>query len=116
MDIVFVILFMLAFFAFSMFARFKRVLAEQEGLQEAAQAASGEARADDESYFTYETVEEPRPQPVVARTQAPAAQVRKGASVEPSLSNVQAASGFDLRQAVISQVILNNPYNSEINQ
>lgn len=60
------------------------------------------------SYFSYETVaQQSTPTP---RYYAPKPAVAKQADADetPSVK-------FDLRQAVISQMILNNPYNREVN-
>ena len=61
----------------------------------------------EETYFTYETVQpEPQPEPVrPVRCQAASAPVMVEDTITPS---------FDLRQAVIGQMILNNPYSDEI--
>ena len=63
-------------------------------------------------YFSYETGPAPAPAPAYR----PAVRRQEAVEVKPILQEEPAPMRFDLRQAVISQVILNNPYNSEINQ
>lgn len=71
------------------------------------QAAAEEETVDDKSsYYSYEA----------APAYRPAARRQDAVEVRPILQDEPAPMRFDLRQAVISQVILNNPYNSEINQ
>lgn len=75
-------------------------------------AAEEETVDDKSSYYSYEA--EPAPDPAPAYR--PAARRQEAVEVRPILQDEPAPMRFDLRQAVISQVILNNPYNSEINQ
>ena len=70
-----------------------------------------------EPYFSYEYEEapaqnasKPAPHTQVSKAQ-PQQPLRPAASVEPA-----ATPWFDLRQAVIYNTVLNNPYNLEINQ
>lgn len=120
MDVVFVILFVLTVFMLSMYSRFKRILAEQEGIQEEAAhaaATSEEGRHTfGEPYFTYETVEEPQPsrQVYTVKSSTSVSSIR---NEDPTpISDIQFRPDFDIRQAIIGQVILNNPYIKEVNQ
>ena len=77
------------------------------------QFSAEEKTVDDKpSYYSYETDPAPAPTPAYR----PADRRREAVVVSPILQDEPAPMRFDLRQAVISQVILNNPYNSEINQ
>lgn len=64
------------------------------------------------SYYSYET----EPDPAPASAYRPTVSRQASVGVKPILQEESVPMRFDLRQAVISQVILNNPYNSEINQ
>lgn len=114
------ILFVMGSIMIALYSKFKRVLAEQEGWQD----AQSEKRPDEDtndffsfedegekvvveqpSYFTYEApvAEQAQPRPFKANKQ-------------PVFVEETAQMGFDLRQAVIYQTILNNNYIREINQ
>jgi hypothetical protein len=119
-DILILILTLIFVLPLSLFSKFKKVLAEQGDIT----LAPASVDADDEEiffeeeeeeeevspYFTYEAEEVP---------EAPVSQpLRPVAAVRPVLQPavVSEPYRFDLRQAVIGQIILENNYISEINQ
>lgn len=115
MSTVFLTLLVVASIMLSLYSRFKKVLAEQEGMQEeAAYAAPAEAENEEQEYFTYETLESldsndfPTAEPVCRPAVA--------AETVAPLVEEPVASGFDLRRAVIYQTILNNRNINESNQ
>ena len=70
-----------------------------------------------EPYFSYEYEEPaqakaPKQSPRQARPQSAPANMQP----MPAVAAVEASAWFDLRQAVVYQTVLNNPYVSEINQ
>ena len=100
----------------SLYKRFKRTLAETGDNDEVAgQYIEPEEEPDEVSevqsapYFTYE-YETPKPAP----TWAPKPQ--QAVPPKPQPVAVMQAPAFDLRQAVIYQTVLNNPYIDELNQ
>ena len=64
------------------------------------------------SYFTYES-DSAESEPAVYNSKL---RRQEPVVVTQPVAEEAASRRFDLRQAVISQVILNNPYNREINQ
>ncbi len=110
------ILLITLFLGLSLFSKVKKAV-EEQGVPQGHPAVPGQGDGDaegsveDESlYFTYESdAENTFTNPMVKR-QAPMAPMATVAD-EPV-----ARPQFDLRQAVISQVILNNRYLDEINQ
>lgn len=115
MSVTFIIFVALAIIL-SGYSRRKQALAAQFVHESDESGTSFEQFSDDEaaekgtpSYFTYES-DAPAPQPPVYRPT-----VRSQEPVSP-VQPIQAEPvQFDLRQAVVAQVILNNPYNSEVN-
>lgn len=94
----------------------RRVGAEAAAGEEPDSGGGASQGVDDlgEPYFSYEYEETPKrktpksstkPQPAPARMQP-----------QPAVAVETPARQFDLRQAVIYQTVLNNPYVSEINQ
>ena len=110
------ILLLVLFLGLSFFSKAKNAMEEQAAPQghPAAPSQDGDDAEEDESpYFTYESdAEEIAKTHVVpkAQRQAPVAIVTS--AVDELVTRPQ----FDLRQAVISQVILSNRYIDEINQ
>ena len=112
------ILLITAVFVISMFSKAKKAMEEQAAPQghpavpgngDADNAETFETPSDENPYFTYESDTEE-----IAKThRAPKAQ----AAVMISVADQPVARPqFDLRQAVIHQVILDNRYIDEINQ
>ncbi len=102
----------------SLFSKVKKVAGEQDAQGHPAVPGEGGAEFDnigeyDPPYFTYESNAEE-----IARThKAPKAQSQAPVSVVTSVTDEPVArQQFDLRQAVVAQVILNNKYIDEINQ
>lgn len=109
------ILLLFLFVGISLYSRFNKAIAEQnaqangsEGDEQEVNECLLEEESTETSYFTYETeiVETPNPLMPVERPVHVEAE-----SIEPLLR-----TQFDLRQAVIAQVILSNKYINEINQ
>ena len=113
------ILLIVLFLGLSFFSKVKKAVEEQMAPQGhlgvPGQDNDGdEALEEDESsYFTYESDTEE-----IARThKAPKSQRQAPvAAMTPAAVEPVACPQFDLRQAVIGQVILNNRYLDEINQ
>ena len=114
------ILFVMGSIMIALYSKFKRVLAEQEGWQDEQSSERHDEETNDffsfedegekvvveqPSYFTYEApdAEQAQPRPFKA-------------NVQPAFVEENPQTGFDLRQAVIYQTILNNNYIREINQ
>ena len=113
------ILLVILFLGFSFASKAKKAL-EEQAVPQGKPANMGhddsstETLEEDESpYFTYESDAEE-----IARThRAPkASRPAPVAAMTPVADEPAARPRFDLRQAVISQVILNNKYIDEINQ
>ena len=121
MSITFIIFVALAVIL-SGYSKRKQVLASQFAAEpdaDESDAASEQFAAEEKTvdsqpseYYSYEAAPAPAPAPAYR----PAARRQEAVEVRPILQDEPAPMRFDLRQAVISQVILNNPYNSEINQ
>ncbi len=113
------ILLLTLFLTLSFFSKAKKAV-EEQGAPKRHPAVPGQGGDDDESfeedespYFTYESDAEE-----IARThRAPKAQRQAPVAAMASVADEPLARPqFDLRQAVISQVILTNTYIDEINQ
>ncbi|MBP5547158.1 MAG: hypothetical protein J6X59_07795 [Bacteroidales bacterium] len=114
------ILLLTLFLTLSFFSKAKKAVEEQGAPKRRHPAVPGQGGDDDESfeedespYFTYESDAEE-----IARThRAPKAQRQAPVAAMASVADEPLARPqFDLRQAVISQVILTNTYIDEINQ
>ena len=121
----------LAFMLVMFFSMYKSIKKQQDESRPAPRrrrmAVAGEESADDsaqqsvdglgEPYFSYEYEE---PAQAKAQKQAPRQARPQSAPANtqpmPAVAAVEAPLWFDLRQAVIYQTVLNNPYVSEINQ
>ncbi len=113
-----IMLFVALSFVGSLYKRFKRTIAEtadadrQDDMQFDEQEPVFEQESTQENpYFSYEYEQptSPSPAPVqVKKQRVAAAPLFVTASEQPS--------DFDLRQAVVFQTILNNPYIDELNQ
>ncbi|MBP3762333.1 MAG: hypothetical protein J6I49_00455 [Bacteroidales bacterium] len=113
MDIVFVVLFVITLFMLSGYSRFKKLVAEQGDATTMGRSVPHEMPpAPEVEYFTYEK-ETPQS---YAYTRPQAYKVKNEEETPVEQPSADMVSRFDLRQAVISQVILNNKYIGEINQ
>ncbi len=112
------ILLLVLFLGISFASKAKKAL-EEQGAPQGHPAHPGQDAVDvdtpeeeESSYFTYESDAEE-----IARThKAPKAQRQAPATVVAPVAEPVVRPQFDLRQAVIGQVILNNRYLDEINQ
>ncbi len=112
------ILFIAFALGMSLLSKYRKTMEVRSAEQEAdvqadgAQFAEEESDRDAEPYFTYEA---PSPAPAPA---APVRQARREHRPVQQVAEVEAPAQvrFDLRQAVIAQVILDNKYIEEINQ
>lgn len=112
------ILLVVLFLSLSFFSKAKKALEEQSAPQ-GHPAASGQDDSgvdsfeeNDSPYFTYESdVEE-----VAGMRKSPKPQRQAPVTPVTPVAEPVARPQFDLRQAVIGQVILNNRYLDEINQ
>lgn len=116
MKILLIILFVATSIMWSLYKRFQRTVVETESERESDEQTYDEQIPAEEvenissPYFSYEyevpaekpVVKEHKPQPVAV-------------NVQPAVAN-EKNNGFDLRQAVIYQTVLSNPYIDEINQ
>ena len=110
------ILLLVLFLTLSFFSKAKKVMEEQGAPQGHPATPGSDAvdapEEDESSYFTYESDAENE----ARTTKAPNAQWKAPAPAVAPVADEPVRSQFDLRQAVISQVILNNKYIDEINQ
>ena len=115
------ILIVTVIFAISMISKVKKV-AEEQAAPQGHPAVPGqddddsdqayEAPQEENPYFTYESDAEN----TVKKPAAPRTYRQAPATVMAAVADEPARPQFDLRQAVISQVILDNKYIDEINQ
>ncbi len=114
------ILFVMGSIMIALYSKFKRALDEQGGWQDEQSTERPDEEINDffsfedegekvvveqPSYFTYEAPEVAQAQPSPFK-----------ASMQPAMVEETPQTGFDLRQAIIYQTILNNNYIQEINQ
>jgi hypothetical protein len=113
------ILLITLFIGISLFSKAKKAV-EEQGVPQGHPAVPGQGdddaetlKEDESSYFTYESDAEE----IVKTHRVPKAQRQAPTPVMAAVVDEQVARPqFDLRQAVIGQVILNNRYMDEINQ
>ena len=114
------ILFVMGSIMIALYSKFKRVLAEQEGWQDEQSSERPDEETNDFFSFEDEGEKVVVEQPSYFTYEAPDAeqtQLRPSkANVQPAIMEETPQTGFDLRQAVIYQTILNNNYIREINQ
>ncbi len=106
-------------FMVSLYRRFKRTLEETGGMEETGGQSFDQPEESDEveetafnPYFSYEYVAPKAEAPAEPRKPQPAPAVKP----QPVAAAASSPAAFDLRQAVIYQTVLNNPYIDEINQ